>query len=217
MKTLVRVFFSIALFAAITPLLMAQWPNYPTPNVPKNAAGQPDMNGPAPRTADGKPDLSGIWQNGGGGGGGNRGGGAAAGGGGAAPRGGAGAGGGAGGGGAAAGGGGAAPRGGAGAGGGAGGGGAAAGGAQAGGRGAGRGNAAASTLPPGVTADGSIPNASFGNVGSGFPGGLPYQKWAADLVAERKADNSKDNPDAHCLPMGFMQFHTHPEPRKIVQ
>jgi len=36
-------------------------------------------------------------------------------------------------------------------------------------------------------------------------------------VAERKADFSKDNPDAHCLPMGFMQFHTHPEPRKIVQ
>jgi hypothetical protein len=31
------------------------------------------------------------------------------------------------------------------------------------------------------------------------------------------ADNSKDNPDAHCLPMGFMQFHTHPEPRKIIQ
>jgi hypothetical protein len=68
-----------------------------------------------------------------------------------------------------------------------------------------------------VTADGSIPNASFANVGSGFPGGLPYQPWAADLVKQRKADNSKDNPDAHCLPMGFMQFHTHPEPRKIIQ
>jgi len=36
-------------------------------------------------------------------------------------------------------------------------------------------------------------------------------------MEKRKADNSKDNPDAHCLPMGFMQFHTHPEPRKIVQ
>ena len=54
-------------------------------------------------------------------------------------------------------------------------------------------------------------------IGVGLPGGLPYQPWAAELVAKRKADFSKDNPDAHCLPMGFMQFHTHPEPRKIVQ
>ena len=62
-----------------------------------------------------------------------------------------------------------------------------------------------------------IPLASFGNAGSGFPEGLPYQTWAADLVKQRQADNSKDNPDAHCLPMGFMQFHTHPQPRKIIQ
>ena len=46
---------------------------------------------------------------------------------------------------------------------------------------------------------------------------MPYQPWAKELVDKRKANNSKDNPDAHCLPMGFMQFHTHPEPRKIVQ
>ena len=39
-----------------------------------------------------------------------------------------------------------------------------------------------------------------------MPGGLPLQPWAADLVKERVADNDKDNPDAHCLPMGFMQF-----------
>ena len=31
------------------------------------------------------------------------------------------------------------------------------------------------------------------------------------------ADNQKDNPDAHCLPMGFMQLHRHPQPRKIIQ
>jgi hypothetical protein len=43
------------------------------------------------------------------------------------------------------------------------------------------------------------------------------QPWAAELVKKRMADNSKDNPDAHCLPMGFMQFHNHPEPRKIIQ
>jgi hypothetical protein len=27
----------------------------------------------------------------------------------------------------------------------------------------------------------------------------------------------KDNPDAHCLPRGYMQFHLHPQPRKIIQ
>ena len=54
-------------------------------------------------------------------------------------------------------------------------------------------------------------------MGQGFPEGLPFQPWAADLVKKRMADNSKDNPDAHCLPMGFMQFHTHGQPRKIYQ
>jgi hypothetical protein len=37
------------------------------------------------------------------------------------------------------------------------------------------------------------------------------------LKKQRMADNMKDNPDAHCLPMGNMQFHTHPQPRKIIQ
>jgi hypothetical protein len=50
-----------------------------------------------------------------------------------------------------------------------------------------------------------------------MPGDLPFQPWAKELMEKRRADNSKDNPDAHCLPMGFMQFHTHPQPRKIVQ
>src|SRR6187399_2587890 len=51
------------------------------------------------------------------------------------------------------------------------------------------------------------PNATFFNVAAGFPDGLPLQPWAAELLRKRMADNSKDNPDAHCLPMGFMQFH----------
>ena len=31
------------------------------------------------------------------------------------------------------------------------------------------------------------------------------------------ADDSKDNPDAACLPMGLMQLHTHSQPRKMIQ
>ncbi len=42
--------------------LVAQWLNYQTPGVPKNADGSPNLNAPAPRTADGKPDLSGVWR-----------------------------------------------------------------------------------------------------------------------------------------------------------
>jgi hypothetical protein len=61
------------------------------------------------------------------------------------------------------------------------------------------------------------PVTTFRDVGANFPGGLPLQPWAADLVKARRAENSKDNPDAHCLPMGLMQFHNHGQPRKIVQ
>ena len=71
--------------------------------------------------------------------------------------------------------------------------------------------------PPAPVPAGGIPEATFGNVGAGFKDGLPLQPWAAELVKQRMADNSKDNPDAHCLPMGFMQFHEHPQFRKILQ
>jgi hypothetical protein len=74
-----------------------------------------------------------------------------------------------------------------------------------------RGANAAPPTPPGP------PLATFVNVGAGFKEGLPLQPWAADLLKKRMADNGKDNPSAHCLPMGFMQFHTHPQPRKIIQ
>jgi hypothetical protein len=57
----------------------------------------------------------------------------------------------------------------------------------------------------------------FGNIGGQIQGGAPYQPWAADLVKKRMADNSKDNPDAHCLPMGVMQMTSHPYPRKLIQ
>ena len=59
--------------------------------------------------------------------------------------------------------------------------------------------------------------AAFFELGSMVPGGLPYQPWAKALKDQRTKDNAKDNPDAHCLPLGNMQLHLHPEPRKIIQ
>jgi hypothetical protein len=64
---------------------------------------------------------------------------------------------------------------------------------------------------------GAPPAATFFSIGSGFKDGLPLRPWAADLLKKRRDDNDKDNPDAHCLPMGLLQFHEHPQPRKIVQ
>ncbi len=57
----------------------------------------------------------------------------------------------------------------------------------------------------------------FWNLGASFKEGLPFTPWAAELHRQRVAENSKDNPDAHCLPMGFMQFHNHGQPRKMIQ
>jgi hypothetical protein len=75
--------------------------------------------------------------------------------------------------------------------------------------------------PPAVAAEGTgelPPSGSiFGNIGDQTTGGAPYQPWAAELVKKRMADNSKDNPDAHCLPMGVMQMTSHPYPKKIIQ
>jgi len=64
---------------------------------------------------------------------------------------------------------------------------------------------------------GEPPAAQFGDLGAGFEKGLPYTEWGRQTRDQRKANNSKDNPDAHCRPLGPMQLHTHPFEKKIVQ
>jgi hypothetical protein len=81
----------------------------------------------------------------------------------------------------------------------------------------GRGGAAPGRAGAPGTGAGALDANVFGNIGAQIPGGAPYQPWAADLVKKRMAENSKDNPDAHCLPMGIMQMTSHPYPRKIIQ
>jgi hypothetical protein len=58
----------ITLVVALSPVVGAQWPSYPTPGVPRTPDGKPVLDGPAPRTPDGRVDFSGIWNRAGGGG-----------------------------------------------------------------------------------------------------------------------------------------------------
>ena len=149
--------FASALALIVFPVaLSAQWPDYPSKGVPMSPDGKPNLDAPAPRTADGHVDLSGLWEN-------RR--------------------------------------------------------ANFGRGGRGAGAPPPATPPPAAPAQAPAgpPAASFANVGAGFPNGLPLLPWAFDLLQKRKEENSKDNPDAHCLPMGLMQFHEHPQPRKIIQ
>ena len=140
MKSCIRVAVLIAV-AAASPSLMAQWDVRMAPGVPKNAKGEPDLNGPVPRTADGKPDLSGVWQG-------------------------------------------------------------------VGSFGAGQANAAEPPTGP--------PLAGFRDVAQNIKEGLPLTAAGAAILKERKDGNSKDNPEAHCLPMGIVQFHTQGAPRKFI-
>ena len=108
------------------------------------------------------------------------------------------------------------------------------GGAQAGGRGGGQGDGAPAAdgapVPPGgrgtfrleaptprFTYDpNGPPVATFFEAGANMEGGLPFTDWARDLKKKRTDLQARDNPDANCLPMGFLQFHQQPQPRRIM-
>jgi len=62
-----------------------------------------------------------------------------------------------------------------------------------------------------------IPSLQAISIGYGMPGGLPYQPWAAALVKQRTADNSKDDPHTHCLPSNTPRIWTLPHRQKIIQ
>lgn len=63
----------------------------------------------------------------------------------------------------------------------------------------------------------SPPVAGFRDVGANMESGLPFRPWAKAQRDEREANGSRDNPEAHCLPMGNLQFHTQGAPRKYAQ
>ena len=74
------------------------------------------------------------------------------------------------------------------------------------------GNQAATAEPPP-----GPPVAGFRDVAQNIKEGLPLKPEGAALLKERRDNNSKDNPEAHCLPMGIVQFHTQGAPRKFIQ
>lgn len=57
----------------------------------------------------------------------------------------------------------------------------------------------------------------FTNIGWSLKGGLPYQKWAADLRKARMAENGKGDPGSHCMPTGLVKLHTTALLKKIIQ
>jgi hypothetical protein len=56
-----RVFVAALMLMVGTIPAGAQWLDRPTPGIPRNPDGTPNLTAPAPRGPDGKPDLTGVW------------------------------------------------------------------------------------------------------------------------------------------------------------
>ena len=69
---------------------------------------------------------------------------------------------------------------------------------------------------PNGPAPGRPPLVKGGNAGAGFKDGLPFQPWAAELQKNRTASEGLNDPDGLCLPQGPLQYHTDPQPIKIM-
>jgi hypothetical protein len=70
---------------------------------------------------------------------------------------------------------------------------------------------------PAIKFSAGPPVAGFLNIAQNIKEGAPLKPEGEALLKQRRDASGKDNPEAHCLPMGIMQFHTQGAPRKIIQ
>jgi len=71
--------------------------------------------------------------------------------------------------------------------------------------------------PPPMTFSEGPPVAGFLDIAQNIKGGAPLNAEGMALLEQRRAKSGKDNPEAACLPMGIVQFHTQGAPRKVIQ
>jgi hypothetical protein len=77
-------------------------------------------------------------------------------------------------------------------------------------------------LPPGSTTvesiTGFVPPRYFVDISAGMkPGDFSMTPWAADLYNQRQASRGKNDPAAHCQPLGVPAVSATPLPYKIIQ